>query len=51
MTEEEIVRDVWMQFEIDRFMCIQNFFETIYPTIPDEAKHFFKERYEERRSA
>ena len=49
MTEEEIVRDVWMQFEIDRFMCIQNFFETIYPTIPDEAKHFFKERYEKHR--
>ena len=42
MTEEEIVRDVWMQFEIDRFMCVKNFFETIYPTIPDETKHFFE---------
>lgn len=51
MTDEEVMRDAWAQFEIDRFMRAQKFFETIYPTLTEKAKHLLRREYEKRRSA
>lgn len=46
MSNEEIMREVQVEFEIDRSMRTQNFFETIYPTLTEKAKHLLRGEYE-----
>lgn len=51
MSNEEIMREVQIEFEIDRSMRVQDFFETVYPTLTEEAKHLLRREYEKHRSA
>jgi len=51
MSDEEVMRDVETQFEIDRFMRVQDFFKTVYPTLTERAKHLLRREYESHRSA
>lgn len=45
MSNEEII-EVQAEFEVDLLRRTQDFFETIYPTLTEKAKHLLRGEYE-----